>query len=45
MVEEGNMQYDALSLISKQDRDNVLRLLTKDDMACVNFGMDTTTTF
>lgn len=39
------MQYDALSLVSKQDRDNVLRLLTEDDIACVNFGMDTTTTF
>lgn len=39
------MQYDALSLVSKQDRDNVLRLLTEDDTSRVNFGLDTTTTF
>lgn len=39
------MQNDALSLVSKQDRGNVLRLLMEDDTAPVNFGMDTTTTF
>lgn len=45
MVKEGNMQNDALSLVSKQRRGNVQRLLMEDDTAPVNFGMITTTTF
>lgn len=45
MVKEGNRQYNALSLDSKQDRGNVLRSLMEDDTAPVNFGLDTTTTF